>query len=196
MLRLCSVQDLPPLPELERLVSPSRLERARRILDPAARLRLLGAGWLLRQEFGDREPSLTEHGKPYFPEGPHFSLSHSGDLLGLLVADAPCGLDIERSGASRDYLSIARHAFHPDTAAALAALPPSELPEAFAREWTLLEAWLKARGTGFSENYLRPRFSSGNPPELLGPGAPSAPAFTTEFRECRGVRYAVSACRI
>ena len=38
----------------------------------------------------------TEQGKPYLQDGPHFSLSHSGELIACVVSSENAGIDIER----------------------------------------------------------------------------------------------------
>lgn len=43
------------------------------------------------------EVAYTQSGKPYFTNSElHFSLSHSGNIAAAMLADAPCGIDVER----------------------------------------------------------------------------------------------------
>ena len=78
------------------MADPQRLERSRAMRGEGARLRCLGAGWLLHRAFGAREYHRNEWGRPELVGGgPFFSLSHSGTKVMLLVSDSPCGCDIE-----------------------------------------------------------------------------------------------------
>ncbi|MCC8116041.1 MAG: hypothetical protein LIP18_02625 [Planctomycetes bacterium] len=76
------------------------------------RLRSLAAAILLRWRCGDGELLADTYGKPYLSAGPHFNLSHSGDLAVLAMGDGPVGVDVEehRDG---DLSSLVRAAFHP-----------------------------------------------------------------------------------
>ena len=38
---------------------------------------------------------IAPGGKPFFSDGPFFNVSHGGEFIGIYVADAPVGLDIE-----------------------------------------------------------------------------------------------------
>ncbi|MCQ4209077.1 4'-phosphopantetheinyl transferase family protein [Streptomyces longispororuber] len=92
------------------------------------------------------------HGRPALADvpGPHFSLSHSGDLALVAVADAPVGADIEAlpTPETADELTVV---LHPREQAELAALAsPSERCLAVARTWVRKEAYLKGIGTGLA----------------------------------------------
>ena len=76
-------------------LSPERREKALRLREGDARLRSVGAGLLLRRIVGHGPFSLGTAGKPFLPEGPCFSLTHSGMLSALAVDDLPVGLDAE-----------------------------------------------------------------------------------------------------
>lgn len=86
-----------------------------------------------------------DHGKPEFPGGPHFSLSHhSGSFAVLAVSDVPVGVDIEPVKNRKPI--IPRRFFLPDE---LEWLGEDPSPERFVYLWTRLEAALKADGRGF-----------------------------------------------
>ena len=142
------VLDIAPLRGCERealvLLPEERREKALRIRPEDARLRSIGAGLLLRTA-GIAPPfSYGEHGKPYIPGGPHFSLAHSGELCALAVCETLVGLDAEkiapvRRAAARALTSEEREFIEAD-------------PERrFAYLWTRKEAALKCTGAGLSQ---------------------------------------------
>lgn len=142
------VLNIAPLRGRERealaLLSEERREKALRIRPKDARLRSIGAGLLLR-EAGIAPPfSYGEHGKPYIPDGLHFSLTHSGELCALAVCETSVGLDAEkiapvRRAAARALTSEERNFMEVD-------------PERrFAYLWTRKEAALKSTGAGLSQ---------------------------------------------
>lgn len=95
----------------------------------------------LHREAGGR-PVLAGH-----PPAVHFSLSHSGGVALLGIADRVIGVDVQRlPGASAVELCGSR--LHPAERAELLARPPDERPAHFARLWARKEAYLKGLGTG------------------------------------------------
>ncbi|MFE2745353.1 4'-phosphopantetheinyl transferase family protein [Streptomyces scopuliridis] len=100
-----------------------------------------------------REPCPScggPHGRPV-AEGREvrFSLSHSGDLALIALADTPVGADVERIPAL-DMVTETASALHPAEVAELAALPEADRPGGFARVWVRKEAYLKGLGTGLA----------------------------------------------
>lgn len=92
------------------------------------------------------------HGRPALADaaGPHFSLSHSGDLALVALAPAPVGADVEElpSAEVADRLAAA---LHPRERAELAELDDAwERRLAVARAWVRKEAYLKGIGTGLA----------------------------------------------
>lgn len=175
------LRDLPSEDELERCADPGRLTAARRLRVPRARLRSLAAGWLLHQAFGPREYARNAWGKPLLPDGPHFNLSHSGDRVLLVVADAPCGCDIERRRPDRPFRDIARRHFHPDAFADFLRLGAS--PELFYRFWTLGESYMKGVGKGFALPPCSFRHAPEPPYSLLASSEPAFDRWTFEVHE-------------
>jgi len=91
------------------------------------------------------------HGKPKLadPSGTFFSTSHSGELIGVAVAQrGPIGFDLERVTASSLDFVIGELA--KEEQEALYGLPDDRRNEAFFRLWTRKEAVLKATGLGLS----------------------------------------------
>jgi 4'-phosphopantetheinyl transferase len=74
------------------------------------------------------------HGRPLH-EAAHISVTHSGSMVGVAVADIAVGLDVE--DRTKDLTEVAGHLLSPDD-------PPGELIVA----WTRKEALLKATGDG------------------------------------------------
>lgn len=108
------------------------------------------------------------HGRPAVAGGrPHFSLSHSGDLVLIALAPRPVGVDVEQVPTAEAAVELAG-ALHPREAAELAELLPAAAPMAFGRAWARKEAFLKGLGTGLSR---------GPALDYVGTGArPVAPA--------------------
>lgn len=86
------------------------------------------------------------HGKPRL-EGVEFSISHSGDRIGLAVTTAPVGLDVETENRRADD-SLISYALNETEQKALAGLSPEERASAFFQYWTRKEALMKATGKG------------------------------------------------
>ncbi|MFE5793419.1 4'-phosphopantetheinyl transferase family protein [Streptomyces sp. NPDC056503] len=88
------------------------------------------------------------HGRPAVegpPGAPHFSLSHSGDVVLVGIAARPVGVDVETfpaAGTVREVTSV----LHPLERAEIA--QAGHAPEAFARVWCRKEAYLKGLGIG------------------------------------------------
>ena len=138
--------DIAPLRGRERealaLLPEERREKALRIRREEARLQSIGASLLLRAA-GIEPPFVCEHGKPYIPGGPHFSLTHSGTLAALAVSDTPVGLDIEKIAPVR---RAAARALTIEERKYMEADPERR----FACLWTRKEAVLKCTGAGLS----------------------------------------------
>ncbi|WP_240157139.1 4'-phosphopantetheinyl transferase family protein [Pseudonocardia broussonetiae] len=129
-----------------------RLARFRREGDAA---RYLAAHALTRRALGERldaDPAALvfdrtcrcgeQHGKPRLAQGPGFSFTHAGDVVGLAVHDGPVGLDVEQARPLTDLAGMAEHACAPDERV-------TDTGEFF-RLWTRKEALLKSTGEGLS----------------------------------------------
>lgn len=141
------VLDVSPLRGIERQalerLSAERREKAVRLRREEARLLSIGAGLLLRMAGLDPPFAYGEHGKPYLPGGPDFSLTHTGTFAALAVREGPVGLDAEtvapvRRAAERALTAEERRYIE------------SEPERRFAYLWTRKEAVLKCTGAGLS----------------------------------------------
>lgn len=108
--------------------------------------RCLVAGLLLRYALGDSANRLHygDRGKPFLPDGPCFSLSHSGNYVVLALAEYDIGVDIEKLGEYKE--KLARRCCTEDEIVWLSLREIS----AFYRLWTGKEAVMKATGFGLS----------------------------------------------
>ncbi len=97
---------------------------------------------------GQPDFDYNAHGKPSLRQFPaiHFSLSHCRQAVGCLVADRPCGLDLEAPRPVRE--SLVRYTMNEDEARQV--FSAANPDEAFLRLWTQKEAVLKLRGTGIN----------------------------------------------
>lgn len=118
-------------------LSPGRREKARRLRRGPSSLLSIGAGLLIARFFPGKEPLIAPGGKPYIPGGPEFSLSHSGTLAVIALADVPVGADAEKDRPVGE-------------AVRLRALTGAERADSrdFLFFWTRKEAALKCLGTG------------------------------------------------
>jgi 4'-phosphopantetheinyl transferase len=143
---------------LTAIIGADERARADRFRFPRDRRRFVVRRARLRQMLGawvDRAPealTFTEnsHGKPILVDGPHFSLSHSADMMMLAIGDAEVGCDIERIDPALDWPPLAETFFTTTERAALAALPPEAARRAFFACWARKEAFVKALGLGLS----------------------------------------------
>lgn len=86
-----------------------------------------------------------EKGKPYFADLPlEFSLTHSGSLWMCLLADRPCGLDLQVMKEC-DHEKIAERFFLPEEAAYVRETGR----EGFFHIWVRKESYCKMTGEGF-----------------------------------------------
>ena len=128
----CTVWWAAPLapeaaPALVALLDDHEHDRLARFRRPADRARYLAAHALARLVLaplvGRRPAALVfdrtcrcgaQHGKPVLANGPGFSLSHAGDLVGVAVRpDGPVGLDVEQVRAVADLDALAGHVHSP-----------------------------------------------------------------------------------
>jgi len=109
-----------------------------------------------------------------------FSLTHTAGLVACVVArDCACGIDAEAFDRRGDFALIASRVLSDSERRAWEALPERERREAFLRSWTLKEAYLKARGTGFHVSPRKVAFAADGdairlvaaPPDDPEPGA-------------------------
>lgn len=97
----------------------------------------------------------------------HFSLSHSRKQIAIVVAEVPCGVDLEHPRGI-DTLRIATRYFAAAEVAWLRELGEAERQRDFFRLWTLKEAAVKALGQGLADNLGRLAFSlAGGLPQPL-----------------------------
>jgi len=145
-LYISDIANLLDLPGAE-LLTNARLTRMHRYIQREDKARCLAAGLMLRRVFGPDEAqriTVTPLGKPYLPDGPHFSLSHSGRLVVLLVDDCEAGVDVEQIAPYCP--AVAQRVFSRREQMWLAM---QENDEAFYQLWTGKESIMKALGLGF-----------------------------------------------
>jgi len=164
------------------LLAPDERARAERFKVDRPRRQFVitrGALRLLLADHIDRPPrSLTfaagPHGKPFLvvdgtPSSVRFNVSHSAARALIAIAPVTVGIDIEILERQADLELIARGVFTEPERAALAAEQGAEQARLFFRLWTVKEALIKARGSGFA--YPPARFEV---PEALRSGAAQA----------------------
>ena len=148
------------LAELNALLSEDEQRRAARFHFARDRDRWIAAHGKLRLILGrylDTAPmaqrfGLGPFGKPYLAdEALRFNLSHSDNQALVAVAKrSEVGVDIERRRSNFSPEELAAQVFSPQEQSAFRALPPQKQHKAFLDLWTAKEAYIKARGLGFS----------------------------------------------
>lgn len=185
-------------PELVDLLDEHERERLGRFRRPADRARYLAAHALTRLVLGHRlgiAPAAValdrtcrcgeQHGKPRLAagDGPHFSLTHAGDVVGVAVHGvAPVGLDAEQLRPLGDLAGMARQAWSPTELARGGRVDTA----AFLTVWTRKEALLKASGDGLAAPMAGITLSRPDEPAALrewaGPAAPGGRWWVRDLR--------------
>lgn len=148
---------------LRRLLSPTELQRAQAMLRRDLRTRFIVCHGLLRLVLGKylhRDPRRLRFrsgpfGKPHLAGAEsarlRFNISHSGSVALFAVAlDREVGVDLEQAARAGVVETISRWVYSDSEMAYLAGLPEADRATAMIRGWTRKEAFLKARGVGFS----------------------------------------------
>ena len=148
-------------------VSPGRQQKARRYKFPKGKALSLGAALALdkllqRRGLRERDQRYIEgkHGKPSLADHPeiHFSISHSSHFVACAMADCEIGIDIQHLVKVNEPLM--RRVLSDEELGMVMALQGEERQMLFARLWALKEAYLKAVGTGITDDF--PSFSLEN----------------------------------
>lgn len=94
-----------------------------------------------------------EHGKPYLPGGPEFSISHSHGLAACAIEAVPVGLDIERV---REFTAGMIKKICTEKELLLTGGDSRLLTQL----WTCKESHMKLTGRGFSQGLQETEFSA------------------------------------
>ena len=89
----------------------------------------------------------TAEGKPYLPNGPHVSLSHSGEMIVCIVSSENAGVDIERVSRFENS-RVAKKILSDDEYACYQRLETPAKAKYLADRWTAKEAVSKLLGKG------------------------------------------------
>ena len=148
-------------------VSTDRQQKARRYKFPKGKALSLGAALALdkllqRRGLRERDQRYIEgkHGKPSLADHPeiHFSISHSSHFVACAMADCEIGIDIQHLVKVNEPLM--RRVLSDEELEMVMAQQGEERQMLFARLWALKEAYLKAVGTGITDDF--PSFSLEN----------------------------------
>ena len=133
------------------LVSAQRREQALRYKHTLGQFCCLKS-WLMLQEglevmgYGLRDWKYNEHGKPYWENGPYFSISHCKEGIAVAVDEKPIGIDIEAIRHADEEL-IKRTMNKEERLRVTGYGLPDRM---FTRLWTQKEAVVKMQGTGIT----------------------------------------------
>ena len=115
------------------------------------------------REYTDKEmPEIlvTQRGKPYFSDGPHFSISHTKNTVFCALSDYPIGIDAEELDRAID-LRLAEKILSPAEKAQWDAAEDKRL--ALLTFWVLKEAAAKYTGEGLKGYPDQTAFSLNDP---------------------------------
>jgi 4'-phosphopantetheinyl transferase len=115
----------------------------------------------------------TTWGKPFVPgSSVRFSVSHSHDLAMFAIAEGiEIGCDIERADPALATQAVAERVFTEACLQVLASTPTELWIERFYEYWTLLEAELKAAGSGFVGPTVQAGGTSGSITKFFRPAS-------------------------
>ena len=108
---------------------------------------------LVRETTGKRQANVSlvsrslaynEHGKPFLPDGPFFSISHCKEAIAVAVADEPIGIDVEAIRHADE--ALIERTMNEEERKQIA--ESDDKDRVFTRLWTRKEAVLKWQGTG------------------------------------------------
>ena len=137
---------------------------------------LEGPGTAILHRAG-RGPILLRDGREI--QRPALSSASRGDLAAVAVAPGPVGIDVEIvEGAGPVPWAV----LHPDEAAELRALAAAQRAAAFARIWSVKEAYLKALRLGLSRDPAGLRVRFGDRPVRVDDPAATCPFQLIETR--------------
>ena len=172
-----------PARDIDRILSSEERERAARFYFDRDRNHFIGSRAILRLILGryiDMPPGQVQfsrgpHGKPALAtergaDALYFNIAHSHDVaLCGVTRGRDIGVDVERVNADVNVDLIAERFFSRREIAALRLLPPERKLTAFFTCWVRKEAYLKARGDGFSMalDSFSVSVSPGEPASLL-----------------------------
>ena len=162
--RACLDQEASLIQALSDVLTPDELDRARRFHFQKDRDRFIVARGALRHILSgylktapdQLRFSYNQYGKPALSEeggdgSLSFNISHSHALaLYGIARGRNIGLDVELLREDFASEEIAASFFSPSEVASLRALPSEQQTIAFFNCWTRKEAYIKARGEGFS----------------------------------------------
>lgn len=149
------------------MLHKSRADKLTSYKMSADRIRGLGAGLLLEKGLVDYleaplpkdadgryiiEYGYGSNGKPYLVDFPevHFSLSHSGNVVALAIADSEVGIDVQEHRGYSD--KIAERFYHEEEKKMLEAVSdPVEKEILFYKIWTCKEGYIKYTGKGMGQ---------------------------------------------
>ena len=87
-------------------VNESQKEKALRYKNEIDQIRSLASAYLINKL--SKEPlQYNDMGKPFFPSGPFFNISHSGQYIVMVISDKDIGVDIEEN-KEKDMSSLIR----------------------------------------------------------------------------------------
>ena len=102
---------------------------------------------LQNKGFGLEDWCYNEYGKPFWPNGPYFSISHYKHGIAVAIDEHPIGIDIEAIRHADDDL-LARTMNKFEQSKIKNQKSKIESDREFTRLWTLKEAIVKAQGVG------------------------------------------------
>ncbi|MDX2205396.1 MAG: 4'-phosphopantetheinyl transferase superfamily protein [Hyphomicrobiaceae bacterium] len=191
------------------MLSRAERARARGFRSPQAGLQFVAGRFLARSSlslYRSVPPrawrfKLNDHGRPEvdWPRAGHglsFNISHTNGLAAVAVTSGcEIGLDVERIDRCVDFAGVAASVFTPRETDDVLLREPDGVAERFFDLWTLKEAYIKARGLGFSlspASFEVPRGDAGIALRCMPECDPSPGRWQFHLSTHDGVRMAVA----
>ena len=138
------------------LLSINVLEYLSKFHDQKRYLHSLNAWYLLSSvlledfniDISNKQIFVTPNGKPYI-KGMNFSISHSNNLVGVIISDCVCGIDIEMISEHINHSKLSSFILT-NKELALYKLNKNKLAY-FIKKWTQKEAYLKCFNDGINK---------------------------------------------
>jgi 4'-phosphopantetheinyl transferase len=141
------------------LVSNERIEKAKKYKNEAKKIQSLISYLLLRYVFKELDINLNEYefsyqnNKPYIKDlNYHFNITHSKNIVAVVVGDKEVGVDVEFIDYERKLNSL-NYVLSNVELSIYNQLNGNEKQEFFYRKWTTKEAYFKMRGIGLSKTF-------------------------------------------
>ncbi len=142
------------------LITKERIDKASLLSIELKTIQSLIGYLLLRYAFKTLNIDITDYAfsyknnKPFF-EGLnyHFNISHSNNIVMVVVSDQEVGIDCEYVDINRELNGVAKFTLSQDELKEFNKLPDEDKYPYFYTKWVIKEAYFKMKGVGLSKSF-------------------------------------------